>query len=133
MVSNTKSEKVLTTGWWRIEGRKKFPAVPDNEGGEGPFLCDEAVRLVAEWAWDLGEHTAESQQFRPTRCAVEGLLVDGDLPDWAEDDEIVTKAEEARNRVGEVYEAAWGRPPSDEECLELVAAAARTRENRWWL
>lgn len=133
MKAKSKTRQAGPTGWWKGRGRKRVPATPSHENCEGLFLCDEAVRLVAEWAEDLGEHTALLYEFRPTHIAFDHLLAghgDG-LADWADDDHIAAKTEEVRTALDALYEAAWGRPPSEEECYHLTVAVAK-EHCRWF-
>jgi hypothetical protein len=79
----------------------------------------------------VGDIFAEEHQFRPIQIVLESLLTDaGDLPDWAENDAVAEKTEKARTALDALYESAWDRPPSDEECWGLVSAA---RKHCRWL
>lgn len=128
------TETKLAGVWWRAgKGRRRTPATPGRESGEGPYLSDEAVGIVAEWVSALSDRTLDWQYVRPSRYAVECLLVcdTDDLPDWPDLDEIVGEAEAARTQLDALYREAWGRPPSDAECFKLVGEVARMKQVRW--
>lgn len=114
------------------EGQEEDPGHPGHESGEGPYLCDEAVRLAAEWASDLGDFYAEELEFRPTQVVLENLLAGREdcLPDWAEAAAVAEKTQEVRTALDAMYESAWGRPPSEEECWGLMSAA-RKKHATW--
>jgi hypothetical protein len=120
-------------GWWAVKGLTKIPVTPGKELAMRPYLCDEAVGIVANWASRVGKYAAEHHGYKPCQFAVESLLTGQgrEAPEWAGDDEVVVEVAQVRTALTDLYRHAWGRTPTKQECCILVNAVTNLPGFRW--